>query len=175
MTMAVLGVSARHELENRRYPWLMYALVPLSALVLQAWLPRLLGQYAWFDLPLVVTVYFALGRRSPVQGTTMGAIMGIFEDALTHHPIGINGIAKTVVGFLAASVGVRIAVENQTIRLILNFLLSLLSSAVVIFIYRFLLGLEFQWQWLSEAFRAIGNSIIAMVLFPLLDRLQIRD
>ena len=51
----------------------------------------------------------------------MGAIMGIFEDALTHRPIGINGIAKTVVGFLAASVGVRIAVENQTIRLLLNF------------------------------------------------------
>jgi len=37
------------------------------ALVLQAWLPRLMGKYAWFDLPLVVTVYFALGRRSPIQ------------------------------------------------------------------------------------------------------------
>ena len=63
------------------------------------------GRFAWFDLPLVVTVYFALGRRSPIQGTLMGARMGIFEDALPHHAIGINGIAKTVVGFLAASVG----------------------------------------------------------------------
>jgi rod shape-determining protein MreD len=43
--------------------------VPLAALVLQAWLPRVLGPYAWFDLPLVVTVYFALDRRSPIQGT----------------------------------------------------------------------------------------------------------
>ena len=32
----------------------------------------------------------------------MGAVMGLFEDALSHHAIGINGIAKTVVGFLAA-------------------------------------------------------------------------
>ena len=136
--MAVLG-STIH-LERRRYAKILYVIVPLAALVLQAWLPRVVGQYAWFDLPLIVTVYFALGRRSPVQGTIMGAIMGIFEDALTHRPIGINGIAKTVVGFLAASVGVRIAVENQAIRLFLNFLLSLLSSAIVVFIYHLLLG-----------------------------------
>lgn len=173
--MDVLGTTTRRDIEIRSYPRLMYALVPLAALVLQAWLPRIAGRYAWFDLPLVVTVYFALGRRSPVQGTLMGAMMGLFEDALTHHPIGINGIAKTIVGFLAASVGVRIAVENQTIRLFLNFLLSLLSSALVIFIYRILLGLDFEWQWFTEVFRAIGNSVIAMVFFPLLDRTQIKD
>jgi rod shape-determining protein MreD len=171
--MAVLGSTTY--LEQRRYPKLLYVMAPLAALVLQAWLPRVVGQYAWFDLPLIVTVYFALGRRSPIQGTIMGMIMGIFEDALTHRPIGINGIAKTVVGFLAASVGVRIAVENQTIRLLLNFLLSLLSSAIVVFIYRFLLGFDYQWQWFTELYSAIGNSLIAMVLFPVLDRLQIRD
>ncbi len=171
--MAVLGSTAY--LETRRYPKLLYVMAPLTALVLQAWLPRVLGQYAWFDLPLIITVYFALGRRSPVQGTIMGALMGIFEDALTHRPIGINGIAKTAVGFLAASVGVRIAVENQTIRLFLNFLLSLLSSAIVVFIYRFLLGLDLKWQWFTELYSAIGNSLIAMVLFPVLDRLQVRD
>lgn len=173
--MAVLGVSTHHELENRRYPLLLYVLAPLAALVLQAWLPRVLGKYAWFDLPLVVTVYFALGRRSPIQGTIMGTVMGLFEDALTHRPIGVNGIAKTAVGFLAASVGVRIAVENQTIRLILNFLLSLLSSAIIVFIYRMMLGLELEWQWFNELYRAIGNSLVAMAVFPVLDRMQIRD
>lgn len=173
--MSVLGANFRRDLEIRRYPILLYALVPLAALVLQAWLPRLMWGYAWFDLPLVVTVYFALGRRSPIQGMTMGGAMGLFEDALTHHAIGVNGIAKTVAGFLAASVGVRIDVENHTIRLILNFLLSLLSSAIYVFIYRVLLGLDLQWSWYSELFKAIGNSLIALVLFPLLDRFQIRE
>ena len=173
--MSLLSADSRRDIEIHRYPLLVYALVPLASLVLQAWLPRVVGRYDWFDLPLVVTVYFALGRRSPIQGTIMGAIMGIFEDALTHYPIGINGIAKTAVGFLAASVGVRVAVENHTVRLVLNFLLSLLSSALVVFIYRFLLGLDLQWEWMGEAFRAIGNSLIAMVLFPFLDRLQVRD
>jgi rod shape-determining protein MreD len=173
--MSVLGANFRRDLEIRRYPLLLYALLPLAALVLQAWLPRVIGRYDWFDLPLVVTVYFALGRRSPIQGTLMGAAMGLFEDALSHHAIGIDGIAKTAVGFLAASVGVRIDVENHTIRLMLTFLLSLLSSAIFVFTYRILLGLELEWQWFTELFRAIGNSLIAMVLFPLLDRLQIRE
>jgi rod shape-determining protein MreD len=173
--MSVLDTNFRRDLEVRRYPVLVYALVPLAALVLQAWLPRLLGRFAWFDLPLVITVYFALDRRSPIQGTIMGATMGIFEDALSHHPIGINGVAKTVVGFLAASIGTLIDVEEQTVRLILNFLFSLLSGALYVLIYRVLLGLDLEWSWLNELFKAIGNSLFAVVLFPALDRLQIRD
>lgn len=173
--MSVLGAGSRRELEIRRYPLLLYALVPLASLVLQAWLPRVLGRYAWFDLPMVVTIYFALGRRSPIQGTVMGAIMGLLEDALTHHAIGINGVALTVVGFVAASLGVRVAVENHTIRLALIFLLSLFSSAIVIFTSRVLLGLDLDLHWFAELLSAIGNSLIAMVLFPLLDRLQIRE
>jgi rod shape-determining protein MreD len=173
--MPLLGADLRRNTEIRRYPILAYALVPLAALVLQAWLPRVLGRWAWFDLPLVVTVYFALDRRSPIQGTVMGAAMGLFEDALSHHAIGVNGIAKTMVGFLAASIGVRIDVENHTIRLVMNFLLSLLSSGIVVFVSRFMLGLDYAWQWYTAIFAAIGNSLIALVLFPLLDRLEIRE
>ena len=173
--MARMGAISRRDMEVRRYPFLVYGLVPLGALALQAWLPRAVGPYAWFDLPLVVTIYFALGRRSPIQGTVLGAVMGLAEDALTSRPIGINGIAKTVCGFLAASVGIRIDVENSTIRLLLNFLLSLLSSSIYLFIYRFLLGLTFEWNWLTELFKALINSGIAIILFPLLDRLQLHD
>ena len=71
--------------------------------------------------------------------------------------------------------GIRIDVENFNIRLVLIFLLSLLSSAIYVFIYSVLLGLDLQWSWFTELFKAVGNSLIAMVLFPLLDRLQIRD
>lgn len=173
--MAILSANTRRDIEIRRYPLLIYALVPLAAQVLQAWLPRVMGRYAWFDLPLVVTVYFALGRRSAIEGTLLGSAMGLFEDALSHHAIGVNGAAKTMVGFIAASVGVRIDVENHTIRLILTFLLSLLSSAIFVFIFRGLLGLDLDWQWFTELLRAIGNSLIAIVLFPLLDRAQMRD
>jgi rod shape-determining protein MreD len=173
--MNVLGNDHRRDLGIHSYPLLVYALTPLLALVLQALLPRLLRGYAWFDLPLVVTVYFALVRRDPIQGTLMGCGLGLFEDALSKNAIGVNGIAKTVAGFLAGSVGVRIDVENHTIRLMLVFLLSLLCSAIYVFNYRVLLGLELEWSWLAELMKAVDNSAIAMVLFPILDRTQIRD
>jgi rod shape-determining protein MreD len=171
----VLTANSRRDLEVHRYPVPLYLAAPVVSLVLQALLPRLLGRFSYFDLPLVVTVYFALGRRSPIQGMFMGGFLGLFEDALTHHAIGINGIAKTLAGYLAASVGVRIDVQNATIRLLLNFVLSLLCSAVVVFINRVLLGLELHWNWLSMLFEAIGNSVLALLLFPLLDRFQRRD
>jgi rod shape-determining protein MreD len=168
-------MDSRREIEIRHYPMLVYVLAPLIALVLQAWLPGLVRPYVWFDFPLLVTIYFAMARRSPIQGTTIGFILGILEDALTHRPIGINGVAKTLVGYLAASVGVRIDVENVTIRVLLTFLLSVFSSATYLFVVRILLGLVIEWVWYNELFKAIGNSLIVLVLFHLLDRFKIRD
>jgi rod shape-determining protein MreD len=165
----------RRDLEIRRYRFYIYVLVPLVALVLQAWLPRLLGRFAYMDLPLLVTVYFALNRRSPIHGTLLGMVLGMAQDGLTQGAIGIHGIAYSVCGFLAASVGIRIVVENNTIRMILNFALTLLSSAIMALVVRVLLGLSWQSNWLDELLRAAGNSLIGVVLFPLLDRTQIRD
>jgi hypothetical protein len=51
----------------------------------------------------------------------------------------------------------------------------LLSSAVYLFVTRFLLGMSLEWSWITELLRALGNSAIAVVLFPLLDRLQVKD
>jgi rod shape-determining protein MreD len=89
--MSLLGADSRRDMEIHRYPLVVYILVPLTALVLQAWLPRVLGRFAWFDLPLVVTVYFALGRRSPIHGTLMGAAIGIFEERHCQDRGGIPG------------------------------------------------------------------------------------
>lgn len=173
--MSVLMANSRRDIEVHRYPAPLYLVVPVLALVLQALLPRITGRFSFFDLPLVVTIFFALGRRSPIQGMLMGSILGLFEDALSGHPLGINGISKTLAGYLAASVGVRIDVQNWLVRVLLNFALTLLCGAVYLFIYRGMLGMELEWNWWHTLYKAIGNSVIAMVLFPLLDRFQARD
>ena len=173
--MPALIPDYRRDLEIRRYPLYIYVLVPLAAVVLQAWLPRLLGRFAYMDLPLLVTIYFALNRRSPIHGTLLGALLGLAQDGLTQGAVGIHGIANTVCGFLAASVGIRIVVENNLIRMVMNFALTLLSSAIMVFVIRILLGLAWHSNWLDEALRAAGNGVIGLVLFPALDRTQIRD
>ena len=173
--MPALIPDYRRDLEIRRYPLYVYVLVPLAAVVLQAWLPRLLGRFAYMDLPLLVTIYFALNRRSPIHGTLLGALLGLAQDGLTQGAIGIHGIANTVCGFLAASVGIRIVVENNAIRMVMNFALTLLSSAVMLFVIRVMLGLGWHSSWLDELLRAGGNALIGLVLFPMLDRTQVRD
>ena len=174
--MPVMMAGSRRDLEIHKYPAPVYFVVIVLALVLQAMLPRAVGQnHIWFDFPLVITIYFALGRRSPIQGMLIGGFVGVFEDALTHHPIGIYGIAKTVAGYLAASVGIRIDVQNHLVRVMLNFALSLLCSAMYLFICRGLLGMDFEWSWLTALLQAVGNSVIALILFPVLDRFQIKD
>jgi hypothetical protein len=40
---------------------------------------------------------------------------------------------------------------------------------------RFLLGLTSDTNWLTELFKAVGNSVIALMFFPLIDRAKIRD
>jgi rod shape-determining protein MreD len=171
----VLTTDYRRDLEIRRYPTYLYLLVPLAALVLQAWLPRILGRFTYFDLPLLVTIYFALNRRSPIHGTLLGSLLGMAQDGLTQGAIGTHGIANAICGYLAATIGIRIVVESNTIRMVLNFLLTLLSSLVVIFVTRGLLGLSLEWNWLDELLSAAGNAAIGLVLFPLMDRTQIRD
>lgn len=174
--MSVLMANSRRDLEIHRYPAPLYLITMVLALVLQVMLPRVVGQgHIWFDFPLLVTIYFALARRSPIGGMLIGGFLGIFQDALTGHAIGIYGIAKTIAGYLAASVGVRIDVQNNVIRLMLNFSLTIVCSAIYLFIFRVLLGMEFEWNWPSTLFQALGNSVIGLFLFPVLDRFQVHD
>jgi rod shape-determining protein MreD len=170
-----LMINSRYDAEARSYSLPVQVLVPLVALVLQAYLPLKLHYFALVDLPLLVAIYFSLGKRSPIFGTLLGAFLGMSQDALTHLPIGINGLAKTVVCYLASSIGVRIDVEHPMARVVFCFFLSLLSSVIYVFTMRQVLQLPLVWAWYTELFKAFLNSGVAFVLFALLDRMQIRD
>ena len=173
--MPTLIPDHRRDLEIRRYPTYIYVVAPLVSLILQAWLPLLLKRFMYMDLPLLMTIYFALNRRSPIHGTVLGAVLGMAQDGLTQGAIGIHGIANTVVGFLAASVGIRVVVENNVIRMVMNFVLTLAASGIVAFIVRVLLGQDWHSSGLDELLRATGNALIGAVVFPLLDRTQVRE
>ena len=108
--------SSREQFEVYRFSWLATVLVPLVALLLQAYLPLRIPFFDVFDLPLLVTIYFAVARRSQVSGMATGCIIGLIQDSLTHRPLGLYGIAKTAVGYAASSVGLRNDVDNPGSR-----------------------------------------------------------
>ena len=112
--------TSGEQVEVYRFNWLITLGVPATALFLQAWLPHQFPSFAMLDLPLLVTIFFAISRRNPISGLLTGGAIGVFQDALTGLPIGINGIAKTVVGYAASSLGVKIDVENAGARLLVT-------------------------------------------------------
>ena len=63
------------------------------------------------DLVLVVVVYVALTSGS-VTGLLTGTVAGLMQDALSTGVIGIGGLAKTIVGFLAGIIGTQFIVAQ---------------------------------------------------------------
>lgn len=173
--MPSLSYTSRRELEQHSFPPAVTLLVPVGAIVLQA----LISNFRWasnVDLPLIVAIFFAVSRRSPVAGTLTGASIGLLQDALTHLPIGVNGMAKAVIGYIAASIGVQIDVENITTRVLMNFGFSLLNSVLLFLINRRLLGNpEFHPMWVHELIKAVVNTVVALPVFMLLDRTKRAD
>lgn len=168
--MALLTANSRRDVEVHSFPWIVAILAPLIALGLQAYLPLHFWRFGILDLPLIITVYFAVARRNPITGTLIGALIGIAQDALTQNPIGINGISKSIIGFLAASIGVRVDVENPGTRFILIFGGSMLNSAITLLIVHRMLAMQSGWSLIHELIRAVVNSALALLLFALLDR-----
>lgn len=174
--MATHSYTSRRELEQHSFPPAVAILVPLLAVLLQALLPRPFPRLSILELPLIVTVFFAVSRRNPVAGTLTGAAIGLLQDALTSQPIGVNGMAKSVIGYIAASIGIQVDVENLTTRLLINFGFSILNSLLLFLINRRLLGSpEFHILWVHELIRATINAIVALPIFYLLDNTKRRE
>jgi rod shape-determining protein MreD len=168
--MNMLSAAVRRDSEIQAHPLLVYVLAPLLALGLQSFVALHFHSFAILDLPLLVTIYFAISHRHPVAGTVTGALIGIAQDALTRHPLGIFGICKSIIGYLAASLGVRIDTESHVTRLILTFCFVFLHSGIYWLLVRRLLAQPFVWSWLHELLRALINALAAVVLFALLDK-----
>ena len=120
--MAEHSYTSRRELDQYAFHTAVTLLVPLGSILLQAVLPKTFPVLAIFDLPLIVVIFFAVARRNPVAGTVTGTLVGLFQDGLTNHPFGVNGIAKGIVGYAAASIGFAVDVENIINRIALNFI-----------------------------------------------------
>jgi len=149
--------------------------VPLLALFIQAFVPLRFPRFAvYVDLPLLVTIFFAMARRSPIAGLFTGAIIGLAQDMLGHNPIGIYGIAKTVVGYGASSLGVKLDVENAGARFLVTLGFYLVHSAVYFTVAKGMVNSTQGWSWLHGILAGLVNAFIGVFLYFLLDRFKQR-
>jgi rod shape-determining protein MreD len=149
----------------------------VAALLFQATAPVYFPKLNILDLPLLVTIYFGLSRRNPSTGLLLGMVIGLAQDALSGPtvPLGFYGIAKTVIGYLASSIGARLDTEHPAARFSLIFGFFIVHQAVLVVIRRLLLAQPEPWMNTHLAIAAAVNALLGMILFLLFDRLRRRS
>ena len=147
------------------------ALAIAVALALQTTLTRfIVGGTVAVDLVTVVVVYVAL-TSGPLTGLFAGTVAGLVQDSLSTSVIGIGGLAKTVVGFLAGIVGTQFIVTRPLPRFVVFFSATVLHQAITIGL-GVLLGLRpFDAPYAAVAGQAFGNAVVGVAAFHLVELL----
>lgn len=142
-----------------------------AALALQTTLARFVvrGPVA-LDFVLVVVVYVAL-TEGPSAGLMSGAVAGLIQDALSTSLIGIGGLAKTVVGFLAGIVGTQFIVVHTLPRFVVFFAATVVHAVVFMGLYAVLDLRHFGTPYAAVAGQAAGNALVGVVAFQLVELL----
>jgi rod shape-determining protein MreD len=172
-SMLDAGIRSDSNIEVHRYYGGTVIAAAFLSLVLQAFLHKYGRWSELIDLPLLVTVYFGVSRRNTSTGLLLGAAIGILQDALSaDNPIGLYGIAKTLVGYVASSIGGRIDTEHPLSRFGLVFLLFHFQQVVLGITQRVLLNHSARFFTPRLLLDSIVTSAVGVGLFALLDRLR---
>jgi rod shape-determining protein MreD len=167
----ILLSSEREGQVSRFRVWVMLA-VPLAAILFQVYVPLFFQFLGFLEMPLLVVVYFALMRRSQIHGLLVGALVGLAQDSLSKNPLGMFGIVNTLVGYFAASVGVRFDVDNGFIRLLLAFFFFLFHQFFYWVMARALLSQQVAFDVEKTLLIGLLNAVVGLSLFHFLDKLR---
>jgi rod shape-determining protein MreD len=149
-------------------------LATVVALFMQASVPVYFPKFSVLDLPLLLTIYFGLSRRNPSTGLLLGMTIGLAQDGLSGPTVsfGLYGIAKTIIGYLASSIGARLDTEHPLARFALTMVFFCVHQGVVLVTRRILLAQPEPLFTLRLAIGAGVNALVGVFFYMLLDRLR---
>ncbi len=158
-----------------RFKVVALAAITLVAIIGKFYLPRLIPNTEWLELPLLLTVYFGLMRRSQIASLFFGAFVGLAEDSLSpaNIPIGMYGITKTLVGYFAASVSLRLNVERRGIRPLLCFFFYFFHAFFYWIMRRALLAQMVPFDLQESFVHGLLNALVSIPLFAILDKIKL--
>ena len=167
-------LSSQREGQVSRFRGWVLLVVPLAAILFQVYVPLFFRFLGFLEMPLLVVVYFAIMRRTQISGLMIGALVGLAQDSLSKNPLGMFGIDKTLVGYFAASVGMRFDVEHALIRLLLCFLFFVFHQFFYWVMARALLSQQLALDLPRTAVVGLLNAVVGVALFAFLDKLKER-
>ncbi len=140
-----------------------------AALVLQTTLARFLVRGSiGVDLVLVAVVFLSL-RAGPTPGILSGTVAGLAQDALTTGIVGIGGLGKSVVGYLAGILGRAFIVAQPLPRFLVFFAATLVEMTIITLFHVVLDPGPHAVPAGAIVAQAFGNSLVGVVLFQLVE------
>lgn len=134
-----------------------------AALALQTTLASLVIRgTAALDLVLIVVVYLAL-TSGPITGLLLGSAAGLIQDSLSSGIIGIGGLAKTIVGFVAGMLGTQFILTAPLSRFVVFVMATLLHATVFMGLYTLLDLRQFDAPYTAVFTQAVGNGFLGVV------------
>src|SRR5205085_11571247 len=105
-------------------------------------------------------------------GLLAGAVAGLIQDALVARSIiGIGGLAKTIVGFLAGVLGTQFIVAHSLPRFVVFFSATALHAVIFMGLYTLLDARHFGAPYAAVAGQALGNAMVGVVTFQFVELL----
>lgn len=167
-----LLIDSPQERQIVRFPWWVLVAAPLVALLFQVYVPVIFRFLNFLELPLLLAIYFPLMWRRPIPGTLFGCALGLFQDTLSHHPIGMFGVAKTLVGYFTASVGMRFDVDHWLVRFCLVLFFFPFHRVFYWVLSNSVLNIPLELDPSRMMISAVLNAAVSVFLFNILDRMR---
>ena len=117
---------------------------------------------------LVAVIYIALAL-GPVAGVLGGAAGGLVQDAVAGGIVGIGGIAKTLVGFVAGVVGAQFIVSQPLPRLVMFVGGTVAHELCFQSLYALVEGRSLQFPWGPMLTQAAINGLVGILAFQLVE------
>ena len=116
------------------------------------------------DLIMVVVVVFSL-LKGEKEGTISGFATGLLQDIFSTGLLGINALAKTVIGFFSGIIKEKIFHEHLLFIIpVITFIASLIQSILIILLLR-AFGTEYDLAWSLKQI-ALPEALYSSLLSP---------
>lgn len=126
------------------------------------------------DLLLIIVVYLGF-KRGSLTGEISGFFGGFLEDLFTGNLIGINALAKTIIGYIVGLARGKLAFENTITQVVITFIATLVG--VIISFFAAVIFTSYIPSILGTIKYAViasfYNGILAIFIFRFLDKLHI--
>jgi rod shape-determining protein MreD len=135
------------------------------ALALQTFVPT-----RFVDAVLVVVVFTGL-NFGPAAGLLAGSVGGLAQDALSSGILGVSGLSKTVVGFMAGVVGSQVIVQHVLPRLLVFIGATAVHGICFFGLYAMLEGRDMSFSAALLGGQAAGNGLLGLFAYKVLEAL----